>query len=101
MTAEPSANEAAYMKDIPDDLDRLYGLEPVFEPGGEPGSEALERFEDIACPYCAERITLRVDLSAGSQTYIEDCQVCCQPITLAVAVKDDGSLGELIAERLA
>ena len=32
------------------------------------------------CPFCAEPITLVVDYSTGSQAYIEDCQVCCQPM---------------------
>ena len=38
------------------------------------------------CPFCAERITLVVDFSAGSQSYIEDCQVCCQPMEVTVGV---------------
>lgn len=74
------------------DIDRLYGLEPVIEPGEVAGSDALERFVDIECPHCAERITTRIDLSAGPQTYIEDCQVCCQPITLSVALTEEGEL---------
>lgn len=81
------------------DIDRRYGLEPVFEPGAEAGSDALECFVDIECPYCAEQFTTRVDLTAGAQTYIEDCQVCCQPITLSVRVRDDGRLDEVCAER--
>ena len=82
------------------DIDRLYGLEPVFEPGEVAGSDALERFVDIECPYCAEPITLRIDLSAGPQTYVEDCQVCCQPIALSVPVTDEGGSLEVSAERL-
>ena len=38
------------------------------------------------CPFCAEPITLLIDASAGSQSYIEDCQVCCQPIEVSVEV---------------
>lgn len=72
------------------DVDRLYGLEPVFEPGNEPGSDALEQFVDVTCPYCAEIIMVRADLSAGSQSYVEDCQVCCQPMVLSVLVSGDG-----------
>jgi len=33
-----------------------------------------------------------VDLSAGSQRYIEDCAVCCRPIEIALRVGDDGEL---------
>jgi hypothetical protein len=84
----------------PKDIDRLYGLEPVFEPGEVAGSDALERFVEIACPYCGELITVRIDLSAGPQTYIEDCQVCCQPITLSVPITEEGELLEVTAQHL-
>ena len=43
----------------------------------------------IRCPYCGENITLVVDASAGSQRYIEDCQVCCRPIVVDVTVDGD------------
>ncbi len=46
----------------------------------------------IACPYCGERHTSVVDLSTGSQRYIEDCVVCCRPIELCVTVSDEGEL---------
>ena len=45
---------------------------------------------DTTCPYCGEPITLTIDASAGGQTYIEDCAVCCRPITVIVAIDDDG-----------
>lgn len=88
------------MKSTQTDMDRLYGLEPVFEPGQEAGSDALEQFVDVSCPYCAETILLRVDLSAGTQSYVEDCQVCCQPIQLMVSVGDEGDLAGVGAVRM-
>ena len=88
------------MKSKPNDIDRQFGLEPVFEPGQEAGSDELEQFIAVDCPYCAEVFTVRVDLSAGAQMYIEDCQVCCQPISMSVLLMDDGTLRELAAERL-
>ena len=45
---------------------------------------------EIQCPYCGERIELLVDDSAGDQNYIEDCQVCCRPIQVAVALDAEG-----------
>ena len=83
------------------EIDRRYGLEPVLEPGEMAGGEALERFVELDCPYCGECIGVRVDLSAGSQSYVEDCQVCCAPITIAVAVSEGGTLRDVSAERLA
>ena len=41
---------------------------------------------DISCPYCGELINILVDPSMAEQNYIEDCQVCCRPIVLAVTV---------------
>ena len=45
---------------------------------------------DIQCPYCGELITVVLDCSIDSQTYIEDCQVCCRPINFSVTVDDEG-----------
>ena len=50
------------------------------------GTETAE----IACPYCGETIEIVIDCSVESQSYIEDCQVCCRPITLSVTVDADG-----------
>ena len=47
-------------------------------------------FQDIDCPYCGEPITLALDASAGAQRYIEDCAVCCRPITVVLEIDDDG-----------
>ena len=46
----------------------------------------------IACPYCGETITVLVDASAGSQRYVEDCQVCCRPIVVDLEVDDEGGV---------
>ncbi|MDX5152267.1 MAG: CPXCG motif-containing cysteine-rich protein [Acidiferrobacterales bacterium] len=42
----------------------------------------------IQCPYCGETIEILVDCSVPQQDYIEDCQVCCQPINFSVTVVD-------------
>ena len=42
------------------------------------------------CPHCGERISMILDLSAGSQHYVEDCEVCCGPIEVSFEVEDDG-----------
>jgi hypothetical protein len=48
--------------------------------------------QDVQCPYCGETITLVLDASAGPQRYIEDCHVCCRPITVHLDVDDDGDV---------
>ena len=50
----------------------------------------------IDCPYCGESFSTQVDVSSGSQRYVEDCAVCCRPIEIAIEVGDDD---ELIAIR--
>ncbi len=47
--------------------------------------QALEE-TTLQCPHCDEPITLLLDLSAGAQSYVEDCQVCCQPIHVSLWV---------------
>jgi len=50
----------------------------------------LQHFVDLRCPYCGEWIEVVVDASAGPQSYVEDCQVCCRPIELVVGIDEDG-----------
>jgi hypothetical protein len=45
----------------------------------------------VECPYCGEVIGLLVDDSVPAQTYVEDCEVCCQPMVVRAAVRADGS----------
>lgn len=37
---------------------------------------------EIFCPYCGESMQIDIDISAGTQDYIEDCQVCCRPMEI-------------------
>lgn len=40
------------------------------------------------CPYCWENISMLLDLTVGGQTYVEDCEVCCNPIDIYYDVED-------------
>lgn len=40
------------------------------------------------CPYCWETISMLVDISQNRQKYIEDCEVCCNPIQLKIEIED-------------
>lgn len=40
------------------------------------------------CPFCGEAISVLLDLSGGAQSYIEDCQVCCQPMQISFDATD-------------
>ncbi len=48
----------------------------------------LETTAEVSCPYCGEMITLFLDLSVEEQSYIEDCSVCCQPMTVSYSAAD-------------
>jgi hypothetical protein len=80
-------------------ITELYGLEPVIEPGGA-GGQNPTGFATVQCPYCGEAFETAVDLSAGSFSYVEDCQVCCQPIELTGETDADGALAGLTANRV-
>jgi hypothetical protein len=82
-------------------IDELYGLEPVYEPDGPArASRFATEFVAILCPYCWERYDTEVDLSAGSFSHVEDCQVCCQPIQLSCEVDAEGRLVSVKPERM-
>ncbi|RZV60319.1 MAG: CPXCG motif-containing cysteine-rich protein [Flavobacteriaceae bacterium] len=40
------------------------------------------------CPYCWESISMLLDASVGNQIYVEDCEVCCNPIEIHVHFED-------------
>lgn len=76
-------------------IDALYGLEPVFESGlaaGASGTPGNAQFQSVQCPYCGESFETLLDLSAGSASYVEDCQICCQPIQFSLEVDHTGAL---------
>jgi len=43
----------------------------------------------VRCPYCGEQFEITIDASAGNQSYIEDCQVCCRPMMVILAVNGE------------
>lgn len=50
--------------------------------------EEVEKF--FKCPYCLEKISMLLDASTdGQQTYVEDCEVCCNPIQITYNVENE------------
>ena len=47
----------------------------------------MEKF--FTCPYCWQQISIVLDMSVRSQIYVEDCEVCCNPIEISYTVEDD------------
>lgn len=47
----------------------------------------LEHF--FTCPYCWEQISMLLDSDMSGEVYVEDCQVCCNPIEVEFKIVDD------------
>jgi hypothetical protein len=83
-------------------IDLQYGLEPVIEPGlsaGDGGDPSGVQLHLVECPYCGECFETSVDTSSGSARYVEDCQICCQPIEFSLEVDHAGVLQSLSTQR--
>ena len=52
---------------------------------------SIDDVHDVECPYCGALNEIVVDASGGaSQSYVEDCQVCCRPWEVEVTIDEDG-----------
>ena len=50
----------------------------------------MQNTAEYICAYCGETNLTFVDLSAGAQqSYVEDCQVCCQPNVLSLQIDEE------------
>ena len=47
----------------------------------------LEHF--FQCPYCWEEISFLLDSSVSSNEYVEDCEICCNPIETSVTFENE------------
>lgn len=50
----------------------------------------MEHF--FTCPYCWERISMILDCTEVDAAYIEDCEVCCRPISIYFKFDDQARL---------
>ena len=42
----------------------------------------------FSCPYCFESGLKLIDFTIRSQNFIEDCEVCCNPIDFNIELQD-------------
>ena len=47
----------------------------------------MEHF--FQCPYCWQEISMLLDVSVPHQKYIEDCEVCCNPIEVSLSFENN------------
>jgi hypothetical protein len=89
-----------------DDADDAEGEDGVGGEEGEEGEEDEEGEEGevgevwdadlaeaavVSCPYCGAEVDLLIDAGGGPiQEYVEDCEVCCRPWLVRVALRGDG-----------
>ena len=58
----------------------------------------LEESRTFSCPYCMAPNLVMIDVTAGEeQQFVQDCEVCCQPIALSIRIDDQRI--DLTAER--
>lgn len=54
----------------------------------------LLQIVQIQCPCCWESIDIQVDCSVAvqgeRQEYVEDCQVCCNPLVIELSIDQAG-----------
>ena len=43
--------------------------------------------------FCFSKISMVIEVYCGSQTYIEDCEVCCRPIEISYTVEENQVVG--------
>jgi hypothetical protein len=47
----------------------------------------IEHF--FTCPYCWQDISMLLDPDMSIEEYVEDCQVCCNPISVRFEIDED------------
>ena len=48
----------------------------------------------VTCPYCGEEIEIYVELDVRG-SYVQDCEVCCNPWRVSVGYDDDARYVEV------
>ncbi len=62
------------------------------------GDGTAETGASVYCPYCNETVEIALDPGGGAeQEYVEDCEVCCQPWTVTVRYRGDGTAAVAVA----
>lgn len=66
-------------------------LDDLGDPASPEEFAAWDTEAEVMCPYCGEGVTIGLDPGGGRvQTYVEDCQVCCQPWHVHLEYDRDG-----------
>lgn len=56
------------------------------------GDGTADTSGEVACPYCGEWCEITLDPGSGAtQSYVEDCPVCCRPWQVTVQYDTEGA----------
>ena len=47
---------------------------------------------EVTCPYCGESFSALIEPGDAGSEYVQDCEVCCNPIHFGVRADDEGEL---------
>ena len=53
----------------------------------------------ITCPHCWQTFDIAIDCSIPDQTFVYDCEVCCNPLEITCQI-DDGRIAYCDASSL-
>ena len=75
-----------------EELSWLEGVQQSPADSPSNGRATSQEEANYVCDACGEEIIIPLDLTEGSsQTYVEDCPVCCRANTIHVQIDDDGN----------
>jgi len=80
-------------------VELLYGLEPVFEPGKGGRECPLTVWLEVNCPHCWSSYGSEFELGNQREDRIEDCPQCCGSIQLSFEPEDEHGHYRLGVER--
>jgi hypothetical protein len=67
--------------------------DPTWDDDDPPDDAELTESAMAYCPYCGEEVEILVDpAGGGTQSYVEDCEVCCQPWQVTVFLDHQGGV---------
>ena len=55
----------------------------------------IEHYFD--CPHCWENQLKMIDPSVPNQCFIEDCEVCCNPLEFTIEIQDNNLISFLVS----
>ena len=48
----------------------------------------MQDVQHVTCPHCWQTMEIQLDLSAGGQRYVHDCEICCNPLEISFDVQN-------------